>query len=58
MQLKLDMPNWIKQDELFYLGIINKEIHQQVINKLNKRFSLYLQKKMAGKKNYDDTSIG
>ena len=59
MQLKPDMPNWRKQDELFYLGIINKEIHQQVINKLKKRgFSLYLQKKIDGKKNYDDTSIG
>ena len=59
MQLKPDMPNLRKQDDIFYLGIINKEIHQQVINKLKKRgFSLYLQKKRDGKKNYDDTSIG
>ena len=59
MQLKLDLPSWRQQDDLFYLGTINKESHQQVINKLKERlFSLYLHGKTNGKKNYDDTSIG
>jgi len=34
LQLKLDLPGWRNQDDLFDLGVINREIHKQVINKL------------------------
>jgi hypothetical protein len=43
IQLKPDLPQWRNKDELFDLGIINRETHRQVIEKLKQRwFSMYL----------------
>jgi hypothetical protein len=42
--LKPDLPQWRNKDELFALGIINKESHRQAIEKPKARwFSMYLQ---------------
>jgi hypothetical protein len=44
MQLKPNLPRWRNKDELFDLGIINKESHRQAIENLKARwFSMYLQ---------------
>jgi hypothetical protein len=44
IQLKPDLPQWRNKDELFDLGIINKESHRQAIENIKTRwFSMYLQ---------------
>jgi len=43
VELKLDLSSWRNKDELFDLGIINWENHQQVIQRLKeKRFQMCL----------------
>jgi hypothetical protein len=37
IQIKPDIPIWRDTDELFDLEVINKESHQQVIQKLNEK---------------------
>jgi hypothetical protein len=43
IHLKPYFPQWRNKDEIFDLGIINRETHRQVIEKLKQRwFSMYL----------------
>jgi hypothetical protein len=50
LQLKPYLPSWRQHDELFDLGVIDRESHQQVINKLKEKwFSFISHKKIDGK---------
>jgi hypothetical protein len=43
VQLKPNLPKLRDKDELFYLGVINRESHQQAIQRLSEKwFQMYL----------------